>query len=78
MPAQRVSAGAGAVVLKDVEKNKTKKVETINNQQNKITKVNLSENVNKNKLLELKELFDEGLITEEEYNEKRKKILEKL
>lgn len=64
--------------LKDVEKNTTKNVGTTNNQQNKTTKGKSFENVNKNKLLELKELFDEGLITEEEYNEKRKEILEKL
>lgn len=64
-------------LLKDAEKMQQKEVETINNQ-NKATKVKTSENVDKNKLLELKELFDEGLITEEEYNEKRKKILEKL
>lgn len=37
-----------------------------------------TDNLNKNKLLELKELFEDGLITEEEYNEKRKQILDKL
>lgn len=33
---------------------------------------------NKDFLLELKELFDDGLITEQEYNEKRKQYIEKI
>lgn len=33
---------------------------------------------NKDFLLELKELFDDGLITEQEYNEKRKQYLDKI
>ena len=33
---------------------------------------------NKDLLLELKELFDDGLITEQEYNEKRKQYIEKI
>lgn len=61
---------------KVIEKVQTKNLEAIESQQNKTTKVKPLESVNKNKLLELKELFDEGLITEEEYGEKRRKILE--
>ena len=35
-------------------------------------------NLNKAKLRELKDLYDEGLITEEEYKEKRKAIIDKI
>ena len=42
-----------------------------------IEKINNSNNEksNKDKLLELKEMLDEGLITQEEYDQKKKQIL---
>lgn len=49
-----------------------------NNQQGKNKDNSKPEISNKDKLLELKGLYDEGLITEEEYNEKRKHILDSL
>ena len=57
-------------------KKQTTPVGTLKHDNNK-SKIQLS-NVTKNKLLELKELYDDGLITKEEYEEKRKKVLEEL
>ena len=66
---------------KDVEA-KNKNSEEHNNTNNKpslSTKNKVSKNNNsiKQNLLDLKELYDEELISEDEYNEKRKQILEK-
>ena len=63
--------------LLDENKSNDCEQENINNTQlNENQSKAQTGSLNKNKLLELKELFDAGLITDEEYNTIRKQILE--
>ena len=68
------------VTESSVDKIEEKGIDADSNQEEFIIDNNESQvvSLNKKKLLELKELFEEGLITEEEYIEKKKQILEKL
>ena len=61
--------------LENIEETKNKALQQTEKADNDELGLN---NLNKAKLRELKDLYDEGLITEEEYKEKRKAIIDKI
>lgn len=70
------NCGKEREIMKKTTTNKAKKVLPSNNTEQ--VNIQLNEKSNKEKLLEIKDLYKEKLITEKEYEEKRKMIIEGL